>query len=78
MRLGREPEAARSPWLNGVVESVNTTHKEKFWACYDSKLRLEPKRWMLDVYNHLRLHQSLRYKSPAQYLELLAVRECLT
>lgn len=73
----------RSPKLNEVVERMHRTYREEFWACYDGELRLETmraelKRWALEVYNHLRPHQSLGYKSPAQYLELLGMRECLT
>lgn len=72
----------RSPKLNGVVERLNRTFREEFWACYDGGLTLEEirpalKRWTSEVYNQLRPHQNLGYMTPAQYLETLGLGQCI-
>jgi len=72
----------RSPKLNGVVERLNRTFREEFWACHDGDLMLEAmrpalKRWTSEVYNQLRPHQSLGCMSPARYLETLGIGRCV-
>lgn len=62
----------RSPELNGHVERANRTHRQEFWECYDGELELPELREALlgweRVYNQVRPHQALAYKTPAQYL----------
>jgi transposase InsO family protein len=62
----------RSPKLNGCVERANRTHTEEFWECYDGDLDLPAAQaallaWEL-VYNTVRPHQALGYRTPLQYL----------
>ncbi|MBC7218044.1 MAG: transposase, partial [Candidatus Caldatribacterium sp.] len=54
----------RSPKLNGVVERLNRTFREEFWAYYDDAVDLKTmrdhlKRWTEEVYNRRRPHWSL-------------------
>ena len=63
----------RSPKLNGHVERAQRTHTEEFYEVYDGPLRIEAlnrrlKKWE-DVYNTIRPHQSLGYKTPGQAVE---------
>ena len=72
----------RSPKLDSLVERLNRTFREEYWACYDGDLTLEAtrpalKRWTSEVYNQLRPHQSLGYVSPARYLEMLGMGRCV-
>ncbi len=72
----------RSPKLNGVVERLNRTFREEFWACYDGGLTLDEmrpalKRWTSEVYNQIRPHQNLGYMTPARYLETLGIGRCV-
>jgi transposase InsO family protein len=61
-----------SPKLNGHVERANRTHTEEFWECYDGDLDLATVQPALrsweDVYNTVRPHQALGYRTPAQFL----------
>lgn len=65
----------RSPKLNGHVERVNRTHRQEFWELYDGDLELPPLRAALraweESYNHVRPHQALGYRTPAEYLGTL-------
>jgi putative transposase len=62
----------RSPELNGHVERAQRTHTEEFYEVYlgDTDLKnLNPA--LLDwerIYNHIRPHQALQWKTPAEYL----------
>ncbi len=62
----------RSPELNGHVERAQRTHTEEFYEVYlgDTDLKtLNPA--LVDwerVYNHIRPHQALHWKTPAEYL----------
>jgi len=62
----------RSPELNGHVERAQRTHTEEFYEVYlgDTDLKtLNPA--LADwerVYNHIRPHQALHWKTPAEYL----------
>jgi len=62
----------RSPKLNGAVERANRTHTEEFYqvtACSleMKKLNRELRHWER-IYNTVRLHQSLGYLTPQQFL----------
>ena len=61
----------RSPKLNGHVERAQRTHTEEFYelAHADATVASMGKdlaEWEW-TYNHLRFHQSLDYKTPAQF-----------
>ena len=62
----------RSPKLNGAVERAHRTHLEEFWECYDGELALGPLGQALlaheMVYNTVRPHQALGWKTPAEYI----------
>jgi len=62
----------RSPQRQGQVERAQGTWRYEFYEAYDlpwtvSQLRPLVQAWE-QVYNHLRPHQALRGRSPAQYL----------
>ena len=62
----------RSPKLNGCVERAHRTHTEEFYEVYAGDLQLAPlnqalRQWEW-VYNHLRPHQALDWKTPMEYL----------
>ena len=61
-----------SPKLNGCVERANRTHTEEFWECYDGDLDLPTVQPALraweQVYNTVRPHQALGYRTPLQFL----------
>jgi putative transposase len=65
----------RSPKLNGHVERVNRTHRQEFWELYDGDLELRPLQQALraweEPYNHVRPHQALGYRTPAEHLATL-------
>jgi putative transposase len=65
----------RSPKLNGHVERVNRTHRQEFWELYDGDLELRPLQQALraweEHYNHVRPHQALGYRTPAEHLATL-------
>jgi transposase InsO family protein len=67
----------RSPKLNGHVERVNRTHRSEFWELYDGDLELPPLQQALraweDEYNHVRPHQALGYRTPAEHLATLGI-----
>jgi putative transposase len=67
----------RSPKLNGHVERANGTHRREFWECYDGALDLLPLRAALRAweaaYNHVRPHQALGYRTPAEFLATLGI-----
>ncbi|MFC1842445.1 integrase core domain-containing protein [Candidatus Dependentiae bacterium] len=65
----------RSPKFNAHVERGNSTVKYEFYYLYDGpsalnilNLRLQK---FVEFYNTYRPHQSLRYKTPMEYYELL-------
>jgi len=62
----------RSPKLNGAVERAHRTHTEEFYEVYDGDLEILPlnqalRRWE-SVYNHIRPHQALDWRTPTEYL----------
>lgn len=65
----------RSPKLNGHVERANRTHRNEFWELYDGDLALPPLQAALraweEQYNHVRPHQALAYRTPAEHLATL-------
>ncbi len=63
----------KSPKLNGCVERAQRTHTEEFYEVYDCpwtvpELNKELKRWEY-IYNCVRPHQALGYKTPLQFLK---------
>lgn len=62
----------RSPKLNGMVERLQRTYREEFYACVDLEPRLEPVQAALrryeDTYNTIRPHQALGYRTPQEFL----------
>jgi len=63
----------RSPKLNGMVERLQRSYRDEFYACVDLEPRLEPVAAALrtyeDNYNTVRPHQALDYLTPRQYLD---------
>jgi transposase InsO family protein len=67
----------RSPKLNGHVERANRTHAEEFYEVADlpwsvAELNQHALAWER-VYNTVRPHQALGYKTPKEFLEELAL-----
>lgn len=67
----------RSPKLNGHVERANRTHAEEFYEVADlpwtvAELNQHALAWER-VYNTIRPHQALGYKTPKQFLEEFAL-----
>jgi transposase InsO family protein len=66
----------RSPKLNGCVERANRTHREEFYEVEDLDWTLAALRPPLlaweEVYNTVRPHQALGYRTPQRFLEELA------
>ena len=67
----------RSPKLNGHVERANRTHAEEFYEVADlpwtvAELNQHALVWER-VYNTIRPHQALGYKTPKQFLEEFAL-----
>ena len=62
----------RSPKLNGHVERAQRTHTEEFYEVYPGDLDLKTLNSALGdwerVYNHIRPHQSLHWRTPSEYL----------
>ena len=62
----------RSPKLNGCVERSHRTHQEEFYEVTDAEPTLEALRQALreweHVYNTIRPHQALGYKTPLEFL----------
>jgi putative transposase len=62
----------RSPKLNGMVERLQRSYRDEFYACEDLEPRVGPVAAALreyeHTYNHVRPHQSLAYRTPAQFL----------
>jgi len=67
----------RSPKLNGSVERAQRTHTEEFYEVWDLDWTVpELNRQLLaweEVYNTIRPHQSLGYRTPQRYLQELAL-----
>lgn len=61
-----------SPKLNGMVERLQRTYRDEFYACVDTGHRVPAVAAALHqyehTYNHVRPHQALRYRTPAQFL----------
>jgi transposase InsO family protein len=67
----------RSPKLNGHVERANRTHAEEFYEVADlpwsvAELNQHALAWER-VYNTVRPHQALGYKTPKEFLEEFAL-----
>jgi len=66
----------RSPKLNGSVERAQRTHTEEFYEVWDLPWTVGPLNRKLraweQIYNTVRPHQSLGYRTPHQYLRELA------
>jgi putative transposase len=63
----------KSPKLNGSVERAHRTHTEEFYEVYECswtvpELNQELRQWE-HIYNCVRPHQALRYKTPLQFLK---------
>jgi len=63
----------KSPKLNGCVERAHRTHTEEFYEVYQvpwnvTELNPELRRWE-NIYNCIRPHQALNYKTPLQFLK---------
>lgn len=62
-----------SPKLNGRVERSHRTHEEEFYECYEGDLTLADLRPALraweDIYNRVRPHQALGYRTPSAWLQ---------
>jgi len=63
----------KSPKLNGCVERAHRTHTEEFYEVYEvpwnvTELNPELQKWEY-VYNCIRPHQALKYKTPLQFLK---------
>jgi transposase InsO family protein len=63
----------RSPELNGSVERANRTHTEEFYEVVDSDFTItDLTRKLLEwewVYNTVRPHQALGYRTPRQFVQ---------
>jgi putative transposase len=63
-----------SPKLNGAVERLQRTYEEEHHRCSDVELRVDALRQALlqyeTVYNTIRPHQALGYRTPQEYLDL--------
>lgn len=63
----------KSPKLNGCVERAHRTHTEEFYEVNDcswnvTELNPELRKWEY-IYNCVRPHQALHYKTPLQFLK---------
>jgi hypothetical protein len=63
----------KSPKLNGCVERAHRTHTEEFYEVYEcpwnvTDLNPQLRQWEY-VYNCIRPHQALNYKTPLQFLK---------
>ncbi len=63
----------KSPKLNGCVERAHRTHTEEFYEVYEvpwnvTELNPQLQKWEY-VYNCIRPHQALKYKTPLQFLK---------
>ena len=63
----------RTPKLQGYVESANKTHRVEFYEVEDIAWKMEDHNKQLEqwdrTYNTIRPHQSLDYKTPAEYYQ---------
>lgn len=62
----------RSPKLNGMVERLQRTYRDEFYACVDLEPRVtsiaEALRTYEDIYNTIRPHHALGYLTPQEFL----------
>lgn len=67
----------RSPKLHGAVERANRTHTEEFYEVTVAEPELEAFQAELrvweTVYNTIRPHQALGYRTPAEYLAAIGI-----
>jgi transposase InsO family protein len=63
----------RSPKLNGMVERLQRSCRDEFYACVDLEPKIAPVQTALqtyeETYNTIRPHQALGYLTPQQYLD---------
>lgn len=62
----------RSPKLNGMVERLQRSYRDEFYACTDLSPQIGPLvaalRTFEDTYNMIRPHQALGYRTPSEFL----------
>lgn len=63
----------RSPKLNCMVERLQGTYRDEFYACVDLEPKVDPVQAELrayeDTYNTTRPHYALDYQTPREYLD---------
>jgi transposase len=77
---GKEPRLyvlpPKRPELNGAVERAQSSCRYKFYACYDLPARLDKLQAFVDAFahrfNHVRPHDALDGKTPAEYLQTIS------
>jgi len=69
----------KRPQLNGAVERAQGSWRYEFYACHDLPHRLDKLQPLVDAFahrfNHLRPHQALGDRTPAEYLSELSSRQ---
>lgn len=69
----------KRPQLNGAVERSQGSWRYEFYECYDLPHRLEQLQPLVDAFahrfNHIRPHDALDGRTPAEYLESLSQRD---
>lgn len=63
----------KSPRINGCVEGAHRTHTGEFYEVYEvpwniTELKTHLQKWEC-IYNCIRPHQALKYKTPLQFLK---------
>jgi putative transposase len=71
----------RSPELNGCIERSNRTAKNEFYSQYDGPSDLSSVQCALEdyglIYNTIRPHQALQYRTPMEYYSEITQKEAL-
>ena len=66
----------KTPQLNGAVERAQGSWRYEFYGCYDLPHRLDQLQPLVDAFahrfNHVRPHDALDLKTPAEYLASLS------
>jgi len=66
----------KRPELNGAVERAQSSWQYEFYACYDLPARLDKLLAFVDAFahrfNHVRPHDALDGKTPAEYLQTIS------